>query len=128
MNDSSLLVYVPLLNWYLIAKWSGVRVQLRGEFIAELFYSRKYFLRDTFVSLIHPMNHRKNVLCMANTFSAGTPVRMRTWGLESFQDCLIKLYIKPLIHLLEISTFSLNNVIDRLTKIMNRADKNWAHF
>ena len=28
----------------------------------------------------------------------------------------------------EISTFSLNNVIVRLIKIMNRADKNWAHF
>ena len=36
--------------------------------------------------------------------------------------------IKPLTHLLEIGVFSLNNVIVRLTKIMNRADKNWAHF
>ena len=49
-------------------------------------------------------------------------------GLESVQDFLIKLDIKPLMHLLEISTFLLNNVIIRLTKIMNRADKNWAHF
>ena len=49
-------------------------------------------------------------------------------GIESVQDFLIKLDIKPLMHLLEISTFSLNNVIGRLTKIMNRADKNWAHF
>ena len=49
-------------------------------------------------------------------------------NLESVQDFLIKLDIKPLMHLLEISTFSLNNVIVRLTKIMNRADKNWAHF
>ena len=48
--------------------------------------------------------------------------------LESVQDFLIKLGIKPLMHLLEINTFSLNNVIVRLTKIMNRADKNWAHF
>ena len=48
--------------------------------------------------------------------------------LESVQDFLIKLDIKPPMHLLEISTFSLNNVIVRLTKIMNRADKNWAHF
>ena len=48
--------------------------------------------------------------------------------LESVQDFLIKLGIKPLMHLLEISTFSLNNVIVRLTKIMNRANKNWAHF
>ena len=47
---------------------------------------------------------------------------------ETVQDFLIKLGIKPLMHLLEINTFSLNNVIVRLTKIMNRADKNWAHF
>ena len=51
-----------------------------------------------------------------------------TFTLETVQDFLIKLDIKPLMHLLEISTFSLNNVIVRLTKIMNRADKNWAHF
>ena len=48
--------------------------------------------------------------------------------LETVQDFLIKLDIKPLMHLLEISTFSLNNVIVRLTKIMNRADKKWAQF
>ena len=46
--------------------------------------------------------------------------------LETFQDLLIKLGIKPLMPVLEISMFSLNNVIVRLTKIMNRADKNWA--
>ena len=48
--------------------------------------------------------------------------------IESVQDFLIKLDIKLLMHLLEISTFSLNNVIVKLTKIMNRANKNWAHF
>ena len=49
--------------------------------------------------------------------------------LESVQDFLIKLDIKLLMHLLEISGFfSLNNVIIRLTKIINRADKNWVHF
>ena len=51
-----------------------------------------------------------------------------TCVLESAQDFLIELGIKPLMHLLEISTFSLNNGIIRLTKIINRADKNWAHF
>jgi hypothetical protein len=50
-----------------------------------------------------------------------------TGRLESIKDFLIKLSIKPLMHLLEISIFSLNNVILRLTKI-NRAYKNWAHF
>ena len=44
------------------------------------------------------------------------------------QDFLIKLGIKPQMHLVEIRIFLLNNVILRLTKIMNRADKNWAHF
>ena len=48
--------------------------------------------------------------------------------LESVQDFLIKLDMKPCMHLVEISIFSLNLVIVRLTKIMNRADKNWAQF
>ena len=48
--------------------------------------------------------------------------------LVSVQDFLIKLDIKPLMHLLEMSTLSLNIVIVRLTKIMNRANKYWAHF
>ena len=48
--------------------------------------------------------------------------------IESVQDFLIKLDIKLLMQLLKISTFSLNNVILRLNKVMNRADKNWAHF
>ena len=53
--------------------------------------------------------------------------QISVYTLETAQDFLIKLGIKPLIHLVEISTFSLNNVIVRHTKIMNRADKNWAH-
>ena len=47
---------------------------------------------------------------------------------ESAQDFLMKSGIKPLMHLFEISTFSLKNVIVRLTEIMNRANRNWAHF
>ena len=39
--------------------------------------------------------------------------------LESVQDFLIKLDMKPCMHLVEISIFSLNHVIVRLTKIMN---------
>ena len=38
---------------------------------------------------------------------------------ESVQDFLIKLDMKPCMHLVEISIFSLNHVIVRLTKIMN---------
>ena len=49
--------------------------------------------------------------------------------LESVQDFLIKLGIKPLMHLLEISMYFFTKKCHvRLTKIMKRADKNWAHF
>ena len=48
--------------------------------------------------------------------------------LDTVQDFLIKLGIKPRMHLWKISIFPLNHVIVRPTKIMNRADKNWAHF
>ena len=46
-----------------------------------------------------------------------------TFTLESVQDFLIKLDIKPLMHLLEISTFSLDNVIVRFTTI--HTGQNW---
>ena len=49
-------------------------------------------------------------------------------SVESLQDFLIKLDMKPRIHLVEITIFSLKNVTVRPLKIMNRADKNWAHF
>jgi hypothetical protein len=39
--------------------------------------------------------------------------------LESFQDILIELDMKPRMHIVETSIFSLNNVTARLTKIMN---------
>ena len=47
---------------------------------------------------------------------------------ESVQDFLIKLDMKPWMHIVEINIFSLNLVIVSPTKIMNRADKNWAQF
>ena len=46
-----------------------------------------------------------------------------TLAVETVQDFLIKLGIKPLIHLLEISIFSKNNEIVRLTKIMHNLVK-----
>ena len=46
------------------------------------------------------------------------PQRQRP-AVESFQDFLIELDMKPRMHLVEISIFSLNNVTVRLTKIMN---------
>ena len=41
---------------------------------------------------------------------------------------MCKLGFKPHMHLWEISIFSVNNVIVRPTKIVNRVLKNWAHF
>jgi hypothetical protein len=49
-------------------------------------------------------------------------------SVESVQNFLIKLDMKQCMHLVEIGIFSLNYVIVRPTKIMNRADKNWAQF
>ena len=49
-------------------------------------------------------------------------------SLDTVQDFFIKLGIKPGMHLWKIGILSLNNVIFRPTKIMNRTDKNWAHF
>ena len=46
-----------------------------------------------------------------------------SYRLETVQDFLIKLNIKPLMHLLKISIFSLNNELVRLTKIMNNLVK-----
>ena len=48
--------------------------------------------------------------------------------LDTVKDFLIKLDMKPCIHPVKISISSLNNVTVRPTKIMNRADKYWAHF
>ena len=50
------------------------------------------------------------------------------YEVDTVQDFLIKLGIKPGMQLWEIGILSLNNIIGRSTKIMNRADKNWAHF
>jgi hypothetical protein len=41
------------------------------------------------------------------------------YEVESVQDFLIKLDIKPLMHLLEMSTFSLNNDLIRLTEFQS---------
>ena len=72
---------------------------------------------------MYKFNHKyfMAILFLKLSFSRETYLK------ETFQDFLIKLDIKPLMHLWEISIFSLN-VIVRLTKMMNRANKNWAHF
>ena len=57
-----------------------------------------------------------------------TSKEIDVFRVDTVQDFLIKSGIKPRMHLWEISISSLNNDIVRPTKIMNRADKNWAHF
>ena len=52
-------------------------------------------------------------------FSTALPDTDKACFLESFQDFLIELDMKPRMHLVEINIFSLNNVTVRLTKIMN---------
>ena len=47
---------------------------------------------------------------------------------ETVQEFLIKLDMKPCMQQAEINIFSLNLVIVRLTKIMIRSDKNWEQF
>ena len=64
----------------------------------------------------------KKYLVPSDSQSLTLTVR-RTPSLETVQDFLIKLDIKPLMHLLKISIFSLNNDILRLTKIMNNLVK-----
>ena len=54
--------------------------------------------------------------------------QFETPQIESVQDFLIKLGIKPLMHLVEISTCSLDNVIIRLTKIMSNLVKDLNFF
>ena len=53
---------------------------------------------------------------------------MTLFLLDTIQDFLIKLGIKPCMHFSKISISSLNNVIIKPTKIMKRADKNCTHF
>ena len=57
----------------------------------------------------------------------GNHVQGHSW-LHTVQDFLIKLGIKPRMHLWEKSILSINSVIVRPNKIMNRADKIWTHF
>ena len=84
------------------------------------------FLDRTYV-LQHPQG-AKYLLFVSSRSVKTRKFSFAQFVLESVQDFLIKLDIKPLMHQLEISTFSQNIVIIRLTKIMNRADENWAHF
>ena len=53
-----------------------------------------------------------------------------TYAVESVQDVLIKLGMKPCMHLVSGNKYFFTKSCHRqtITKIMNRADKNWAQF
>ena len=55
-------------------------------------------------------------------------IYIRTVRLDTVQIFLIKLGIKPPMHLLEVDIFAIYHVIVRPTKMMKKANKNWAHF
>ena len=52
-----------------------------------------------------------------------TTAQLNDFRLDTVQDYSMKLGIKPCVHLWEISIFSLNHVILRLTKIVTKAGK-----
>ena len=54
-----------------------------------------------------------------NLFKPVQQIRQKVLRVDTVQDFLIVLDMKPCLHLVEISIFSLNNVAVRLTKIMN---------
>ena len=74
----------------------------------------------------------KGIFCNPAVSSIGTPEQgsmiilfshsyyvVKAYSVDTVQDFLIKLGIKPRLHILKISIFSLNHVIVRPTKIMN---------
>ena len=103
-----------------------------GHFLSDhIFSSKDLTLNSTYLAAAGEMFDSKFSTLKRSWFlfhQTSKHCSFRGSWLESVQDFLIKLDIKPLMHLMEISTFSLNSVIIRLTKIMNRADNNWAHF
>ena len=74
------------------------------------------------------ITNNPRILTLASSEVSPFKITILGWALKSFQDFLMMLDMKPRMHLVETSIFSLNPVIVTPTKIMNRADKNWADF
>ena len=110
--------YTSSTKWWFVSQGQRITEEIGFSKDCRSSHSKR-LLKSNLVSLIWHILKWELLLC---TWA------ICNWALESVQDFLIKLDIKPLMHLLELSTFLLNNVIVRLTKILNRADKNWAHF
>ena len=72
-----------------------------------------------FTGLIQLLSSFKFLIFMPSLIFYPSWICMYMSQVESVQDFFIKLDIKPLMHVLETSIFSLNNDLVRLTKIMN---------
>ena len=69
------------------------------------------------------------ILSFKRTYSPPPPRFIETAGVESVQGFLIKLDIKPLMHLLELSIFLLNNDLSGLPKLwttLSKISKFWV--
>ena len=79
-----------------------------------------YMLLNLPPSITGIINKRFYLYCQMSAFLRPlTLLSPQMSAIESVQDFLIMLEMKPCMHLVEISIFSLNHVIVRLTKIMN---------
>ena len=119
-----LCALVDILPILLIYCWSVKNSRNTVLLLKEKTKSSNWFCADL---SIHTTT-KVLLVCKCSVHSVySTPART-LYIIESVQDFLIKLGIKPLMRLLKISIFSPSNVILRLTKIMNGVDKNRAHF
>ena len=118
-----LCALVDILPILLIYCWSVKNSRNTVLLLKEKTKSSNWFCADL---SIHTTT-KVLLVCKCSVHSVYSTSARTLYIIESVQDFLIKLGIKPLMHLLEIKYFSLNNVMVRFTKIMNRADKNWAH-
>ena len=81
-------------------------------------YNMSLYPSTIHIMYIESWNTTKRLSMWDNAFhDLGAPV------VEYFQDFLLRLDMKPCVHLVETNIFSLNPFIVRPTKIMN---KNWA--
>ena len=103
-------------------------IEISFEFISLQRFIFKILFEVKVETLFFPIYLRKAILFLdfelfkVNVFAlcafSALGKRNSLW-VESVLDFLIKLDIKPSMHLVEISIFSLNHVIIRLTKIKN---------
>ena len=110
-----------------MALWQNILIlscfwnQIRTNFLAKIsYFVAKYFFPNNY----NFIEKKKSVpVSDWSKHLELDQIKLSQRILETVQDFLIKLDIKPLMHLLEISIFSLNNDLLRLTKIMNNLVK-----